>query len=92
MINTNFPWSAKLDWHDANFDLTVVCSNRQQIRCHKSILAAASPFISFLLKEEQPDAVLVLDEVEAVHYFRKLEEQRHWKEVPPSVAISFNSI
>ena len=67
MINTNFPWSAKLDWHDANFDLTVVCNNRQQIRCHKSILAAASPFISFLLKEEQPDAVLVLDEVEAVH-------------------------
>ena len=64
------PWAAKLDWHEASSDLTVVCGGtRQQIRCHKAVLAAASPFISLLLQElgEQQVAVLVLDEVEVVH-------------------------
>ena len=48
----------------------MVCRSREQVRCHKSILAAASPFVSFLLQElgeQQQDAVLFLDEVEAVH-------------------------
>ena len=72
MVQFNFesqPWAAKLDWHEASSDLTVVCRASQQIRCHKAILAAASPFISLLLQEleEQQAAVLVLDEVDAVH-------------------------
>ena len=68
-VQSNLPWAAKLDWHEASFDLTLVCRSREQVRCHKAFLAAASPFISFLLQElgEQPDAVLFLDEVEAVH-------------------------
>ena len=68
--NQSQPWPAKLDWLDASSDLTVVCSNRQQIRCHKAFLAAASPFLSLLLQElgdQQQDAALILDEVEAVH-------------------------
>ena len=68
--NQSQPWPAKLDWLDASSDLTVVCRNRQQIRCHKAFLAAASPFLSLLLQElgdQQQDAALILDEVEAVH-------------------------
>ena len=68
-VQSNLPWAAKLDWHEASFDLTLVCRSREQVRCHKALLAAASPFVSFLLQElgEQQDAVLFLDEVEAVH-------------------------
>ena len=63
------PWATKLQWNDASADLTIVCRTSRQVRCHKAVLAAASPFISFLLQElgEQQDAVLVLDEVEAAH-------------------------
>ena len=71
MAKLQFNFQPKLDWHDATFDLTIVCGRtREQIRCHKAVIAAASPFISYLLTElgnQQQDAVLVLDDVEVVH-------------------------
>ena len=73
LVGPDQDWAAgKLDWRVSNFDLTIFCRNKEQVLCHKALMAAASPFVASLLEEvpDVPNPVLVLDDVEVVHLRR----------------------
>ena len=73
LVGPDQDWAAgKLDWRVSNFDLTIFCRNKEQVLCHRALMAAASPFVASLLEDVPgvPNPVLVLDDVEVVHLRR----------------------